>query len=70
MTSSVSGSRRTYARAGLLVDRWSPAGPAITLYGEPTGDVYRALQTVKFGDELVLPAPFELTLDSSIFPVD
>lgn len=57
-----------YARAGvplyLLVDRWAPAGPTITLYGEPTGDVYRVLQTVKFGDELVLPAPFELALDT------
>jgi Uma2 family endonuclease len=61
-----------YARAGvplyLLVDRWAPAGPTITLYGEPTGDVYRPLQTVKFGDELVLLAPFELTLDTGIFP--
>ncbi|UKY52332.1 Uma2 family endonuclease [Streptomyces inhibens] len=61
-----------YARAGvplyLLVDRWASAGPTITLYGEPTDDVYRVLQTVKFGDELVLPAPFELTLDTGIFP--
>ncbi|GAB7031429.1 Uma2 family endonuclease [Streptomyces sp. NPDC021749] len=63
-----------YARAGvplyLLVDRWAPAGPAITLYGEPVGDVFRVLQTVKFGDELELPAPFALTLDTGIFPVD
>ncbi|WP_030812196.1 Uma2 family endonuclease [Streptomyces sp. NRRL S-337] len=63
-----------YARAGvplyLLVDRFAPAGPTITLFGEPAGDVYRVLQTVKFGDELVLPAPFELALDTSVFPVD
>ncbi|MEU9124096.1 Uma2 family endonuclease [Streptomyces sp. NPDC048506] len=63
-----------YAKAGvplyLLVDRWAPAGPTITLYGEPTGDVYRVLQTVKFGDELVLPAPFEVALDTGAFPVD
>ncbi|MFD8545118.1 Uma2 family endonuclease [Streptomyces sp. NPDC059649] len=63
-----------YARAGvplyLLVDRWAPAGPAVTLYGEPVGDVFRVLQTVKFGDELQLPAPFELTLDTGVFPVD
>lgn len=61
-----------YARAGvplyLLVDRWAPAGPAVTLYGEPTGDVYRVLHTVKFGDELELPAPFGLTLDTGISP--
>ncbi|MEU9503659.1 Uma2 family endonuclease [Streptomyces sp. NPDC048196] len=63
-----------YARAGvplyLLVDRFAPAGPTITLYGEPAGDVYRVLQTVKFGDELALPAPFELALDTGVFPVD
>ncbi|MEV7377964.1 Uma2 family endonuclease [Streptomyces lydicus] len=63
-----------YARSGvplyLLVDRWAPAGPTITLYGEPSGDVYRVLQTVKFGDELALPAPFELTLDTGAFPTD
>ncbi|UZJ29880.1 Uma2 family endonuclease [Streptomyces endophytica] len=61
-----------YARAGvplyLLVDRFAPAGPTITLFGEPTGDVYRVLHTVKFGDELALPAPFGLTLDTAIFP--
>ncbi|MFI7101251.1 Uma2 family endonuclease [Streptomyces sp. NPDC050161] len=62
-----------YARAGvplyLLVDRWAPGGPTITLYGEPAGDVYRVLQAVKFGDGLTLPAPFELALDTGIFPV-
>ncbi|MGW1839870.1 Uma2 family endonuclease [Streptomyces sp. BBFR2] len=61
-----------YARAGvplyLLVDRWAPGGPTITLYGEPGGDVYRVLQAVKFGDELALPAPFDLLLDTGIFP--
>ncbi|MFD9812892.1 Uma2 family endonuclease [Streptomyces sp. NPDC059080] len=62
-----------YARAGvplyLLVDRWAPGGPTITLYGEPAGDVYRVLQAVKFGDGLVIPAPFDLPLDTGIFPV-
>ncbi|MGI5470531.1 Uma2 family endonuclease [Streptomyces sp. CA-132043] len=63
-----------YARAGvplyLLVDRWAPAGPAITLYGEPSDDVYRVLWSGKFGDQVELPAPFEVTLDTGIFPVD
>ncbi|GAA3190452.1 MULTISPECIES: Uma2 family endonuclease [Streptomyces] len=61
-----------YARAGvplyLLVDRWAPGGPTITLYGEPAGDVYRVLQAVKFGDGLALPAPIDLLLDTGIFP--
>ncbi|GAA0488126.1 Uma2 family endonuclease [Streptomyces olivaceiscleroticus] len=63
-----------YARAGvplyLLVDRFAPAGPTITLYGEPSDDVYRVLWAGKFGDEVDLPAPFDLTLDTGIFPTD
>jgi Uma2 family endonuclease len=60
-----------YAAAGiplyLLIDRW--AGPTVTLYGEPQGDVYRILQAGKFGDQIVLPEPFDLKLDTSVFPV-
>ncbi|MFI6104605.1 Uma2 family endonuclease [Streptomyces sp. NPDC051310] len=41
----------------LLIDRFAPAGPAVTLYGEPEGDVYRALSSVKFGEDIHLPAP-------------
>jgi hypothetical protein len=52
----------------LLVDLHAPGGPLITLYGEPFGDVYRVLAEVKFGEEIHLPAPFELTLDTSEFP--
>ncbi|WP_333743438.1 Uma2 family endonuclease [Streptomyces ardesiacus] len=61
-----------YATAGiplhLLVDRWAPGGPTATLYGEPKGDVYRVLGAAKFGDPLTLPAPFDLTIDTSEFP--
>ncbi|MFI1498593.1 hypothetical protein [Streptomyces platensis] len=36
-----------YACAGvpfhLLVDRWAPRVPAVTLYGESEGDMYRTL---------------------------
>ncbi|WP_030345739.1 Uma2 family endonuclease [Streptomyces sp. NRRL S-1022] len=63
-----------YATAGiplyLLVDRWAPGGPTVTLYGEPKGDVYRVLKAVKFGDPVELPEPFGLTLDTGEFPVD
>ncbi|MEV5309864.1 Uma2 family endonuclease [Streptomyces sp. NPDC052610] len=54
----------------LLVDRWAPGGPTVTLYGEPKGDVYRVLSAVKFGDPIKLPEPFGLTLDTGEFPVD
>ncbi|MEW2390407.1 Uma2 family endonuclease [Streptomyces venezuelae] len=63
-----------YAAAGiplyLLIDRWAPGGPTITLYGEPRGDVYRTLQACKFGEPITLPAPFGLDLDTSAFPCD
>ncbi|QGV82614.1 Uma2 family endonuclease [Streptomyces ficellus] len=52
----------------LLIDRFAPTGPAVTLYGEPEGDVYRVLVTVKFGEDIRLPAPFGLTVETSAFP--
>ncbi|OEV11662.1 Uma2 family endonuclease [Streptomyces nanshensis] len=62
-----------YAQAGvplyLLVDCHAPAGPTVTLYGEPTGDVYRVHTAVKAGEDVRLPAPFELTLETRDFPV-
>ncbi|GAA2640532.1 Uma2 family endonuclease [Streptomyces vastus] len=61
-----------YATAGiplyLLVDRWAPDGPTVTLYGEPKGDVYRPLSIAKFGEPIKLPAPFDLVIDTSEFP--
>ncbi|POX54544.1 Uma2 family endonuclease [Streptomyces sp. Ru72] len=63
-----------YATAGipfyLLVDRWAPDGPTATLYGDPKSDVYRPLSTAKFGEAIKLPAPFDLIIDTSEFPVD
>ncbi|MFD7976614.1 Uma2 family endonuclease [Streptomyces sp. NPDC059071] len=52
----------------LLIDRFAPAGPTVTLYGEPKIDVYQELQKVKFGEEIHLPEPFDLTIDTSVFP--
>ncbi|MFF4487069.1 Uma2 family endonuclease [Streptomyces sp. NPDC001544] len=61
-----------YAAAGiplyLLVDRWAPNGPTVTLYGEPKDDVYRPLSAAKFGEAVRLPAPFDLVIDTSDFP--
>ncbi|SCK15107.1 Endonuclease, Uma2 family (restriction endonuclease fold) [Streptomyces sp. WMMB 714] len=63
-----------YAQAGvplyLLVDGHAPAGPTVTVYGEPTGDVYRVHTAVKAGEDVRLPAPFELTLETADFPLD
>lgn len=63
-----------YAQAGvplyLLIDRWAPGGPTITLYGEPKGDVYRVLRAVKFGDPVELPEPFGATIDTGEFPAE
>lgn len=63
-----------YATAGvplyLLVDALAPDGPLITLYGEPKGDVYRPLVTAESGEPVKLPAPFDVVIDTSEFPVD
>ena len=61
-----------YAQAGvplcLLVDAHAPGGPTVPLYGEPVGEVYRVHTAVKTGEDIHLPAPFELTLDTADFP--
>jgi Uma2 family endonuclease len=61
-----------YAAAGvplyLLVDRWAPGGPTVMLYGEPKGDVYRVLSAGKFGGVIRIPRPFDLDLDTGLFP--
>ncbi|MFG3252381.1 Uma2 family endonuclease [Streptomyces sp. NPDC048172] len=62
----------TYAKAGvplyLLVDRYAPGGPTVTLYGEPKDGVYRVLKAVPFGGQIELPGPFDLVLDTKVFP--
>jgi Uma2 family endonuclease len=63
-----------YAQAGvplyLLIDRWAPGGPAVTLYGEPRGDTYRVLSVGKFGDPVDLPEPFGCVLDTADYPTE
>ncbi|MFE3639796.1 Uma2 family endonuclease [Streptomyces sp. NPDC059169] len=54
----------------LLLDSWHSGRPTATLYGEPKNGMCRVLDTVKYGEEICLPAPFDLTVDSSDFPVD
>lgn len=62
-----------YAQAGvplyLLVDGHAPGGPTVTLYGEPAGDVYRVLRAVKAGEDIDLPEPFGVQLETAGFPL-
>jgi len=57
-----------YARGGvplmLVID---PEPATITLYSRPTSDGYRTTTTVKMGDELHIPEPVNITLDTSVF---
>lgn len=63
-----------YARAGvplyLLLDPWHSGRPTATLYGAPEDGTYRVLASVEYGEKLTLPEPFDLTLDTGVFPVD
>ncbi|MEV7615800.1 Uma2 family endonuclease [Streptomyces sp. NPDC089799] len=52
----------------LLIDRFDAHGPTATLFTEPQNGAYRHADRVAFGDELVLPKPFGLKLDTRHFP--
>jgi Uma2 family endonuclease len=54
----------------LLLDPCHSGRPTATLYGEPRKGMYSVLETVKYGDPIQLPSPFDLTLDTSTFPVN
>ncbi|MEU0209247.1 Uma2 family endonuclease [Streptomyces canus] len=62
-----------YAVAGvplyLLLDAWQSGRPTATLYGEPQNGTYRVLDSVEHGEELTLPAPFKLVIDTGTFPL-
>ncbi|GEC09757.1 hypothetical protein SSP24_74120 [Streptomyces spinoverrucosus] len=62
-----------YARAGiplyLLLDPWHSGRPTVTLYGAPEDGTYRVLASVEYGEKLTLPEPFNLEIDTSVFPV-
>ncbi|MBB5934840.1 Uma2 family endonuclease [Streptomyces zagrosensis] len=64
---------RAYATAAvplyLLLDAWHSGKPTATLYGQPKNGLYRVLDTVAYDNELPLPEPFNITLDTSLFPV-
>ncbi|MFF7274397.1 Uma2 family endonuclease [Streptomyces griseorubiginosus] len=53
----------------LLLDAWQSGRPTATLYGEPQNGTYRVLESVEYGEELTLPAPFKLGIDTGAFPL-
>ncbi|MBK0865681.1 Uma2 family endonuclease [Saccharopolyspora sp. HNM0986] len=61
-----------YARAAiplyLLIDRFADRWPTVTLYSDPAEDVYRAARAVPFGKPLILPGPFDVTIETADFP--
>ncbi|MEU3597361.1 Uma2 family endonuclease [Streptomyces sp. NPDC006798] len=64
--------RDAYAQAGiptyLLVDRFDRHGPTSTVFTEPKNGAYQLARRVPFGDQLHLPEPFDLKIDTSAFP--
>jgi Uma2 family endonuclease len=64
---------RAYAHAGvplyLLLDAWHSGSPTASLYGQPEAGTYRLLSTVEYGEEIRLPEPFDLAIDTALFPV-
>ncbi|HJU97104.1 MAG TPA: Uma2 family endonuclease [Jiangellaceae bacterium] len=52
----------------LLVDPWAADGPVTTLYADPVDGEYRSAQQIAFGGVIVLPAPFDIEIDSADFP--
>ncbi|MGH3546437.1 MAG: Uma2 family endonuclease [Mycobacteriales bacterium] len=52
----------------LLIDRWDTGGPAVTLFSQPEGGDYRRSERVPFGEPIIIPAPFDLRLETAEFP--
>jgi Uma2 family endonuclease len=52
----------------LLVDPHASDGPQVMLYSRPKDGTYQTVEQVSYGEEIRLPAPFDLTVDTSIFP--
>ncbi|CAM3987491.1 Uma2 family endonuclease [Nocardiopsis rhodophaea] len=63
---------RGYAHAPvplyLLIDSWAEEGAASFLYETPKDGAYLKRTTVRFGDPLYLPEPFDLEVDTKRFP--
>ncbi|MFD9717287.1 Uma2 family endonuclease [Streptomyces sp. NPDC059076] len=62
----------TYAHAPvpvhLLIDRFDEHGPTSTLFTKPHHGSYQHAERVPFGQQVRLPVPFDLKLDTAAFP--
>ncbi|MDH6141336.1 Uma2 family endonuclease [Kitasatospora sp. GP30] len=52
----------------LLIDRFDPAGPTVTLFEEPENGAYRRTVRASFGEPVKLPDPFGVELVTKDFP--
>ncbi|WP_232832112.1 Uma2 family endonuclease [Nocardiopsis sp. FIRDI 009] len=63
---------RGYARAGvplyLLIDAFNEVGPSVTLHEQPANGQYDRTTSVRFGDKIRLPDPFDTEIDTDEFP--
>lgn len=63
-----------YGRGGvpayLLIDRVRSTGPVVSLYTELSGGEYTRVVQVPFGETIALPKPFDVDLDTAMFPTD
>ncbi|WP_027933787.1 PDDEXK family nuclease [Amycolatopsis thermoflava] len=51
----------------LLIDRYAEPKPSVTLFSDPVDGHYRRSEQVSFGEEIRLPAPFDLVLATAAF---
>ena len=52
----------------LLIDPHAPDGPHVTLYSRPESGAYQNITRVPYGETVTLPEPFELKIDTGLFP--
>jgi len=52
----------------LLVDRWERPNPTVTLFSNPENGDYAESIRVPFGKSIHLPEPFDVEIDTSLFP--
>lgn len=51
----------------LLIDRYAEPKPSVTLFSDPVDGHYRRFEQVAFGEEIRLPPPFDLALETAGF---
>lgn len=52
----------------LLIDPHASDGPHVALFSKPDKGIYLSMTRVPYGDPITLPEPFELKIDTGLFP--